>query len=187
MYLKNVVKHFILITKHKWVVFKLCCRVGIPWRGLVHDLSKYSPTEFLESVKYFNGNHSPITDCKRDKGYSEAWLHHKGRNKHHTDFWVDLNGPDGKPILPIIPYSYVAEMLCDKLAAGIIYEGKKWTKEFELQYWLNERKDILVNNQIKKLITDFLTQVSKNGIKKVLTKNNVKSLYKKYCIDYIDN
>ena len=54
--LKNVVKHFILITRHKWVVFKLCCKVGIPWRGLVHDLSKYSPTEFFESVRYYVGN-----------------------------------------------------------------------------------------------------------------------------------
>ncbi|MCI8641287.1 MAG: catalase [Clostridia bacterium] len=187
MYLKNVIKHFSVIIRHKWVVFKLCCRVGIPWRGFVHDLSKFSPTEFWESVKYFNGKHSPIIDCKRDKGYSEAWLHHKGRNKHHSDYWIDLNGPDGKPILPIIPYPYIAEMLCDKLAAGIIYEGKKWTKEFELEYWLNERKNIMVNNQIKELITDFPTQVSKEGIKKVLTKRNVKSLYKKYCIDYIDN
>lgn len=184
MYLKNVVKHFILITKHKWVVFKLCCIVGIPWRGFVHDLSKYSPTEFWESVKYFNGKHSPITDCKRDKGYSEAWLHHKGHNKHHTEYWIDLNGLDGKPILPIMPYPYVAEMLCDKLAAGIIYKGKEWYKEYELEYWLNERKNILINNQVKELITDFFTQVSKEGIKKVLTKRNVKNLYKKYCIDY---
>lgn len=184
MYLKKVVKHFILITKHKWVVFKLCCRVGLPWRGLVHDLSKYSPTEFWESVKYFNGKHSPITDCKRDIGYSKAWLHHKGHNKHHAEYWVDLNGPDQKPILPIIPYPYVAEMLCDKLAAGIVYKGKEWSKEYELEYWLNDRKRTLANAQIKELITDFFTQVSKHGIKKVLTKKNVKSLYKKYCIDY---
>lgn len=184
MYFKNILKHFILITRHRWVVFKLCCRVGLPWRGFVHDLSKYSPTEFWESAKYFNGKHSPITDCKKDKGYSEAWLHHKGHNKHHAEYWVDLNGPDQKPILPIIPYPYVAEMLCDKLAAGIIYEGKEWTKEFELEYWLNERKKVFLNEQVRELITDFFTQVSKDGIKKVLTKKNVKSLYKKYCIDY---
>ena len=91
MKIKNVVEHFCTITKHRWVVFKLCTKVGEPWRGLVHDLSKYSPTEFWEGVKYFNGHHSPITDCKKDKGYSEAWLHHKGRNKHHADYWVDMS------------------------------------------------------------------------------------------------
>ena len=70
MKIKNVVEHFCTITKHRWVVFKLCTKVGEPWRGLVHDLSKYSPTEFWEGVRYFNGHHSPITDCKKDKGYS---------------------------------------------------------------------------------------------------------------------
>ena len=178
MYLKNIVGHFIVITRHKWVVFKLCCKVGQPWRGLVHDLSKYSPTEFWEGVKYFNGKHSPITDAKKDKGYSQAWLHHKGRNKHHTDYWVDLSAPDKTPI---IPYQYVAEMLCDKLAAGMVYKGKDWTKEYELDYWLNERDKTLVNDQVEALITEFLTQVSKDGIDKVLTKKNVKALYKKYC------
>lgn len=178
MYLKNIVGHFMVITRHKWVVFKLCCKVGQPWRGLVHDLSKYSPTEFWEGVKYFNGKHSPITDAKKDKGYSQAWLHHKGRNKHHTDYWVDLSAPDKTPI---IPYQYVAEMLCDKLAAGMVYKGKDWTKEYELDYWLNERDKTLVNDQVEALITEFLMQVSKDGIDKVLTKKNVKALYKKYC------
>ena len=181
MYLKNIAKHFMVITRHKWVVFKLCCKVGQPWRGLVHDLSKYSPTEFWEGVKYFNGAHSPITDCKKTEGYSKAWLHHKGRNKHHTDYWVDLNAPDKTPI---IPYKYVAEMLCDKLAAGIIYKGKNWTKEYELEYWLNERDKTLVNDQVEQLITEFFRQVSQDGINKVLTKKNVMALYSKYCINY---
>ena len=181
MYLKNIIGHFMVITRHKWVVFKLCCKVGQPWRGLVHDLSKYSPTEFWEGVKYFNGKHSPITDCKKTEGYSKAWLHHKGRNKHHTDYWVDLSAPDKTPI---IPYPYVAEMLCDKLAAGLIYKGKEWTKEYELEYWVNERDKTLVNDQVENLITDFFTQVSQVGIDRALTKKNVKELYKKYCIDY---
>ena len=72
-------------------------------------------------------------------------------------------------------------MLCDKLAAGLIYKGKEWTKEYELDYWLNERDKTLVNDQVEALITEFLTQVSKDGIDKVLTKKNVKALYKKYC------
>ncbi len=65
MYLKNVIKHFGLITHHKWVVFKLCCKIGEPWRGLVHDMSKYSPTEFIESSQYYTGKHSPISEAKK--------------------------------------------------------------------------------------------------------------------------
>ena len=149
MKIKNVVEHFCTITKHRWVVFKLCTKVGEPWRGLVHDLSKYSPTEFWEGVRYFNGHHSPITDCK-------------------------------------IPYQYVAEMICDKLAAGIIYQGKDWTKEYELKYWERERVNYPLNENVKKVITEVLEQVSKNGIDSTLTKKNIKSLYKKYCIDQIE-
>lgn len=80
--IKNTIKHFNLITRHKWEVFKLCCRIGIPWRGVLHDLSKYSPTEFWESVKYYNGKKSPIIVCRRKKWYSKAW---------HTSTKVETN------------------------------------------------------------------------------------------------
>ena len=176
--LKNVVKHFILITRHRWLVFKLCCKVGLPWRGLMHDLSKYSPTEFFESVKYYQGNCSPISAAKKDKGYSESWLHHKGRNKHHSEYWIDLTANEKTPIMP---YKYVAEMLCDKMAAGMIYQGKNWNKEYQLEYWKKEREQTLINEKIEKIITEFLTQVSIDGLDKALTRKNLKYLYKKYC------
>ena len=176
--LKNVIKHFCLITRHRWLVFKLCCRIGLPWRGLLHDLSKYSPTEFLESIRYYEGTRSPIMGAKEEKGYSKAWLHHKGRNKHHSEYWIDLNAPQKAPIMP---YKYLAEMLCDKLAAGLIYQGKNWTKGYQLEYWKKEREKVLINENIKELVTDFLVQVSKEGIEKTLTKKNVQELYKKYC------
>ena len=176
--LQKIVKHFGLITRHKWVVLKLCIKVGEPIRGLLHDLSKYSWTEFSESVKYYNGEHSPITECKKENGYSKAWLHHKGRNKHHSEYWIDLNATDRTPIMP---YKYVAEMLCDKMAAGIIYQGKNWTKEYELQYWEREKEESLINPKVKELITDCLTQVSEKGIDEVYTKKNFKKLYEKYC------
>lgn len=178
MNLKNAVKHFKLITHHKWVVFKLSCKIGEPWRGFWHDFSKYSPTEFGESIKYYVGTHSPITEARKDKGYSEAWLHHKGRNKHHFEYWVDDNAPEKTPV---IPYKYAAEMICDKLAAGITYEGKNWTKEYELKYWEGEQERIKVNPKIKEFITAVLTGVAKDGIDKTLNKSNIKSMYKKYC------
>ena len=178
--LQKTIKHFWLITRHKWVVFKLCCKVGEEKRGLLHDLSKYSWTEFSESVKYYNGTRSPIRECKEKNGYSKAWLHHKGRNKHHPEYWVDFSAPEKTPIMP---YKYVAEMLCDKLAAGIIYKGEDWTKDYPLQYWSREKEKILINEKLKNLVTDFLEQVSKNGINEVLTKQNIKNLYKKYCED----
>lgn len=178
MYLKNIIKHFKLITYHKWLVFKLCCKIGEPWRGLIHDLSKYSPTEFFESVKYYKGTHSPIIEAKKINGYSKAWLHHKGINKHHYEYWYDETTSEKTLVMP---YKYAAEMICDKLAAGMAYEGEKFTNEYELKYWEKEREKVSVNENIEKFITDILTQVAKDGIDKVLTKKNLKITYKKYC------
>ncbi len=178
MEIKNVMKHLKLITYHKWIVFKLCCKIGQPWRGLVHDLSKYSPTEFLESANYYVGDHSPITEAKRQKGYSKAWLHHKGRNKHHIEYWVDYMAPN---VTPIMPYPYAAEMICDKLAAGMAYQGKKWNKEYELAYWKKEREKVEVNPKIRDFVTEVMSQVAIQGIDKTMTKKNIKAIYQKYC------
>ena len=177
--IKNAFKHLKLITKHKWIVFKLCCKAGVPWRGICHDLSKYSPTEFIEGIKYYQGNRSPITAAKEEKGYSEAWLHHKGRNKHHSEYWMDLSA---KEKTPIMPYKYTIEMLCDKLAAGIVYQGDKWNKEYPIKYWNeHEKEKLTLNPKMKNLISDFFLQVSQKGINEVVNKKKLKDLYNKYC------
>ena len=179
MKLMNIVKHFKLITHHKWVVFKLCCKVGEPWRGFMHDISKYSPTEFWEGCKYYVGTHSPITEAKKTNVYSKAWLHHKGRNKHHPEYWQDDRAPEKTPV---IPYPYAAEMICDKIAAGMIYEGKNFTKEYELEYFLTREKGkTKINEKISKFIEEVLTQVAKDGVDATLTKSNIRAIYKKYC------
>ena len=109
--IRNFFGHLHTINKHRFKVFILCSKCGFKWRGLVHDLSKYSPTEFFEGVKYYaGGKKSPIINCKNDIGYSKAWLHHKGRNKHHSEYWLDLAT---KTKAPIIPFNYSVEMICD--------------------------------------------------------------------------
>ena len=164
--------------RHKWVVFKLCCKIGIPWRGFLHDLSKFSPEEFWESVKYFDGHKSPIIVCKSINGYSKAWLHHKGRNKHHPEYWTDLAL---KEQAIIMPYKYAAEMVCDKMAAGIVYEGKNWTPSTEINYYMKEREKELINPQIDKFMLEVFTQVEEKGLDKTFTKENIKNIYNKYC------
>ena len=179
MKLINIFKHTKLVIKHKWVVFKLCCKIGIPWRGFMHDWSKFSPTEFLESIKYYRGNGSPIRLCKAEKGYSKAWLHHKGRNKHHPEYWIDFSLPDKTVIMP---YKYAAEMICDKMAAGIVYSGKNWTPNTQIDYYMKEREKSLIHPQIDKFMIATFTEVSKKGLYETLTKQNIQKLYDKYCI-----
>ena len=174
-YLKNFFKHLHTVNKHRLLVFKLCIKAGIPWRGFVHDLSKYSPTEFFESVKYYVGDKSPIMLAKLDIGYSKAWLHHKGRNKHHYEYWYDYSLSKPEVVMPL---KYFKEMICDNLAAGLTYQGKNWTKEYQLSYWNKVKDNAKMDERLKKLLTKIYTDISIYGINKVLNKNNLDTLYK---------
>lgn len=175
--LKKLIGHFCTITHHKWVVFKLCVRAGVPWRGFMHDWSKYSPTEFFESVKYYTGERSPIFYCKQENGYSKAWLHHKGRNKHHYEYWYDYTAPEQTPI---IPYKYTVEMICDTLAAGIVYRGKNWTNSWQKEYWERTSKDARLNPKIFNLLTEVYDKVAEDGLKNTINKKTLKNLYEKH-------
>lgn len=137
MKIKNIWLHFKKICVHKHYVRKYCWKAGLYWQGITHDLSKFSPIEFLESVKYYQGNGSPIDACKKKNGYSKAWLHHKGRNPHHYEYWQDNFDNGGEPL--IMPYKYAVEMFCDYLGAGRAYSGKNFTYEDEYKWWLNKK------------------------------------------------
>ena len=178
--IKKLIGHTKTIIKHKWIVFKLACRAGIPWRGFVHDLSKFSPTEFGESVKYYVGTFSPITEAKKNKGYSAAWLHHKGRNKHHLEYWIDTNT---NSVAQMMPYKYVVEKVCDDLSAGIVYSGKNWKTDVQYNYYMRQREYVVINPKTDHFLTEVFLQVKNNGINKTIKKKNMKLLYKKYCID----
>ena len=179
MIITNMAKHFCLINRHRWEVFKLSIRLGIPIRGFLHDLSKFSWTEFVESAKYYDGGRSPITLCKKEKGYSEAWLHHKGRNKHHVEYWVDEKAPNPTPM---IPYKYLREMVCDQVAAGMVYQGKKWVKEYQLSYWNKNKDKFRANEKIKTFLTEVYEQLAKEGLDKTITKKNIREIYEKTCM-----
>lgn len=139
MKIKNACKHFAKICKHKYWVGKYCFKAGIPWRGIKHDFSKFSPVEFWESVKYYQGDSSPIDACKKENGWSKAWQHHKGRNDHHYEYWQDDFDHGGHPIL--MPKECAIEMFCDYLGAGRAYQGKNFTYNGEYQWWLKKREN----------------------------------------------
>ena len=138
LYLKNAKGHLKVVLHHKKEVMKGCFKVGLYWQGITHDLSKFSPTELFESIKYYtDGKQSPILACKKAKGYSKAWEHHIKYNKHHLEYWVDQNSEFGAKVLP---YKYWVELICDNLAAGMNYKKESWTKEYQLNYWNSEIK-----------------------------------------------
>ena len=152
MKIKNCFLHFKKICIHKYWVGYYCFKLGIPWRGIKHDLSKFSPIEFWESVEYYQGTSSPIDACKKDKGWSKAWQHHKGRNDHHYEYFVDDLDHGGKPLL--MPFKCALEMFCDYLGAGRAYYGKDFTYNKEYEWWLKKIENpILMHPSIKSFIT----------------------------------
>jgi hypothetical protein len=151
---KNYWNHFKTITMHKWEVFKLCCKFGIVWRGLVHDLSKYTPKEFLSSGKYFQGYRSPIEAEKEANGYSIAWLHHKGVNLHHWQHWYDWDNV--KPCAVRMPMKYIYELVADSIAAGKVY-NKAAKKEWNLKEPYNYYKS--VNRTLSEGKMEFVTRM----------------------------
>ncbi len=177
MKLKNIILHTALITKHRHKVFIHSCKCGIPFRGLIHDLSKFSPPEFFESIKYYRGDRSPIGVCRREKGMSMAWLHHKGRNKHHIEYWYDQ---DCSP-LPMMPYKYAVECVCDKLAATKIYAGKNYKESSPLAHWEKYGCTAPCNEKTKKFIETVFKDIEKHGEKYVLNKKYMKKTYSEIC------
>lgn len=134
-YLQRLTGHFSTITRHRHQVIKHCAKAGIFWQGLRHDLSKYSPTEFIPGVKFYTGTRSPNEGERMAYGYSLAWMHHKGRNKHHFEYWSDYNVETRKNEPVEMPYKYVAEMFCDRMAASKIYNGKNYKPTDSLEYF----------------------------------------------------
>lgn len=173
----NFFGHIKTVLKHKWQVFKLCLRAGIPWQGVIHDLSKFSITELKESIKYYNGKRSPLAVAKEKNGYSLAWLHHIGLNKHHYQYWHDYEAPNPTPK---IPYKYVVEMVCDSLAAGITYRGKEWTKEYQLSYWNRVKERAKISDELRNFLDEVYSLVANEGIKPVINKKRLNDLYYKH-------
>ena len=123
----NALRHFGTITKHKLLVMKACFQVGLYRQGLLHDLSKYGWTEFRVGCRYYQGTRSPNNAEREEKGYSSAWLHHKGRNKHHYEYWIDY-GTHGAVLEGMkMPVNYVVEMFLDRIAASKVYRGAAYT------------------------------------------------------------
>ena len=158
------IAHFKTITKHKLLVMRYCFSVGLYKQGILHDLSKYSPTEFWIGAKYYQGNQSPNNAERLAKGCSTAWLHHKGRNKHHFEYWLDYSLDRSKVIEGMkMPICYVVEMFLDRVAAGQIYNGKDFSVKNPWEYYERGRAKTLLHPKSRELLEHLLRMYAENG------------------------
>lgn len=160
----KLVSHFITITKHKIEVMKNCFRAGLYLQGITHDMSKYSPSEFLRGVKYYQGNKSPNDAERRENGMSRAWLHHKGRNRHHFEYWIDYDLNSGGKISGLeMPVNYVVEMVCDRIAACKIYKKDEYTDSSALEYFENSKGRYIMHPKTEELLQRLLVMLAEEG------------------------
>lgn len=155
--------HFKTICEHKKEVFKECRACGIGWQGILHDLSKFGPTEFISSARYFQGTRSPIEAEKESIGYSMAWLHHKSHNKHHWEYWTDF-ADDGSIIANKMPIRYVIEMICDWIGAGKVYSKDQWTCASPLVYYNKVRAGRYFHPDTEAAILECLNLILSRGL-----------------------
>ena len=156
-------QHFKTITHHRWLVRDGCFKVGLYWQGLVHDLSKYMPAEFGVGAKYYQGTRSPNAAEREEKGYSEAWMHHKGRNRHHWEYWTDLQTKTRQYESVPMPRKYLVEMVMDRRAACMTYQGKNYTSGSALVYFEGSLEKSLMHPQTQQELRYLLTMLRDQG------------------------
>lgn len=178
----NLQKHLRTVRKHRKYVIQMCWLMGLFWQGLVHDLSKYSLKE-LSIAKYYGGTKSPHAVCREQLGYSPSWQYHYHRNKHHWQFWLDIEDYPDKIAAVKMPYKYVIEMFCDFVGAGKAYNTTKWNEDMPLDYYEKAcRGKRLMHNDSENLLVLLLTKVKELRMKEFVKwyKKNKKTLKKAY-------
>ena len=161
--LKKIIGHFKTITRHRHTVIAHSRLAGILFQGLRHDLSKYSPTEVIPGARFYCGDRSPNEEERALYGYSAAWLHHKGRNRHHFEYWSDYNVKT-KEFGPVpMPPKYIAEMFCDRVAASKIYQGKKYTDKHPLEYFMRSKGRRPIDPNTSDMIEGLLRTLAEDG------------------------
>ena len=162
-------QHFCTIIRHRHMVMRYCFRVGLYRQGLFHDLSKFSPTEFWVGAKYYMGDRSPNTAQRESEGFSVAWMHHKGRNRHHFEYWTDLvKGKKGYQPVPM-PYEYIVESVMDRIAASKIYKGENYYPGCELDYMECSMEGELMHPDTRESMRKILTMLRDRGEQETFT------------------
>ena len=169
-YIKNAIGHFKTITRHRHAVMRHCLRAGILWQGIRHDLSKYTPAEFIQGARYYTGTRSPNEAERHENGYSKAWLHHKGRNKHHFEYWIDY-ASDGEGNLAgmKMPDKYIIEMFMDRIAASKVYMKEKYTDRSPLEYYNWGKGRVILHEHTRKLLEQCLEMLAEQGEEKTFS------------------
>lgn len=158
--------HIHTVCTHKRHVRRACFKMGIYRQGIFHDMSKFSPTEFWPSVKYYSGTFSPNATARVLTGVSTSWVHHKGRNKHHFEYWTDYT-PKVEPYVIgcRMPMRYVAEMVADRYAACVAYHKDSYDQGDAWKYYEPSAEHLIIDPDTKAVLEAALKTMRDDGEK----------------------
>lgn len=165
-WIQNARLHLKTINHHRKLVRESCFKLGLYWQGLTHDLSKYTWPEFKIGIKYYLDGQSPHNGERKVLGYSTAWLHHKGRNKHHAEYWIDFTtGPiENRYITGMkMPVKYLIEMFVDRVSASKNYHGVQYKESDALEYYKKRRDCMLMDDRSRKQLEILLQMLAEKG------------------------
>lgn len=181
--MKKFFGHLSTVIKHKNAVFYHSIKLGIPYQGFMHDMSKFSYSEFSKGIKYYtNGKKSPNEGERMDNGYSKAWMHHKGKNKHHFEYWTDYSHTERKVAPVKMEYKYLLEMFCDRVAASKVYQGKNYTDLHPYEYFMRGKDNRFIHQVTSDELENMLLMLKEKGEKYTFSylRKNRKNLEKAY-------
>jgi hypothetical protein len=171
--MKTYIKYFCTIARHKWEVLKLCFAVGLYRQGVMHDLSKFSSAEFFRAARHFNGTAAQ----KKNDRFALAWQHHKHYNPHHWEYWLDVKA--GKLTALPMPAKYEAELVIDWIAAGKVYNAKKWDYTEPYKFW-KKRKDMILHADTARNLENYFLLIQRH-------RDNELTALKKYMKSKVKN
>lgn len=156
-------QHLKTITHHRWLVRLGCFRVGLYRQGIAMTCPSTLPRNSGSAPGTTRATRSPNAAEREDKGYSEAWMHHKGRNRHHYEYWTDMN-PQTRRYEPIpMPRKYLVEMVMDRRAACMTYQGKAYRDDAALKYFTKGRERTLMHPETARQLGYILTMLANQG------------------------
>lgn len=182
--IRNAAKHLKTVNHHRKLVREGCFKLGLYWQGLTHDLSKYTWPELRIGIRYYLNGESPHNGERKALGYSTAWLHHKGRNKHHAEYWIDYTAGemeerhiDGMKM----PVKYLIEMFVDRISASKNYLGSKYTDAAPLAYYEKRKHYMVAHKGTRRQLEVLLHMLAEKGeeetfafIRRSILRNNHK-------------
>jgi hypothetical protein len=182
MHFKGI-KHFCLVMRHRHQVIRNGFHLGIFFVALFHDFSKFTPSEFIPSVKYFKGTSSPVQEQRNNEdGYSTIAVNHTSRNKHHWEHYIDIY--KGQILVKNIPYKYALEYVADMMSASKTYDKAHFSPDAVLTYFMNKKDMFLMSDATKEFISWCFIRYKEfngfKGLKPINTRKKYEELIKLY-------